>query len=389
MLPGTSTAVASGVLTTTWPDALAWRLRRHHLDPVGRGSVAEVVGDLVAVAAQLDPAVAELGLRLRRRTSVPGDVARAVADGTLVRSFAFRGAVHLMTPASAAVHLALRASSRMWERPSWQTFYRLAPDDWPALRAAVRDALADGPLTRTALARAVTADLRFAHLGPAFTDPAVTFLKPLAWQGDLCLAPSADGELTLRRVDTLPGWPGVPALDEAGPRAVEAYVRAYGPASTDNLRYWLVEGLGVRRALVPGWVEGLGDRLVTVEVDGEPRLVHRDDVDALAAARGRAPALRLLPKYDPWVLGPGTADPRVVPTALRPDVSRGAHLVVAGGVVVGTWALTRGEVTVTASDGRVPRDELDAEAARVATLAEEIAAAGVSRGGRARARDRS
>ncbi|WP_307844537.1 DNA glycosylase AlkZ-like family protein [Actinotalea solisilvae] len=373
------------MLTSTWSDALTWRLARHHLDPVGPASVAEVVGDLVAVAAQLDPAVAELGLRLRRRASEPGDVGRAVAEGTLVRTFAFRGAVHLMTPASAATHLALRASSRMWERPSWRSFYRLEPSAWPALRAAVREALAGGPLTRTELASAITASPRFAHLGPAFTDPAVTFLKPLAWQGDLSIAPSRDGQLTLQSLEGNPAWPGLPTLDDAGPRAVEAYVRAYGPASPDNLRYWLVEGLGVRRALVPGWVDALGDRLLTVEVDGEPRLVHRDDVDAFAAARAH-PVVRLLPKYDPWVLGPGTADVRVVPPDLRQDVSRGAHLVVAGGVVVGTWTLARGEVVATVPDGVVAREDLGAEAARVAALAEGLVGAGAGRAGRARPR---
>lgn len=358
------------MLTLTWPSALAWRLGRQLLDPVGSTSVAGVVAALGAVAAQLDPASAELGVRTRCRTSEPGDVARALAEGRLVSTFAFRGAVHLMTPDAAAVHLALRAASRMWERPGWQSHYRLAPDDWPGLRAAVREALADGPLTRAELAAAVTSTSRFGHLAEAFTDPSATFLKPFAWQGDLCLGPAREGRMTLQGLAANPRWSGPVALDVAGPRAVEAYVRAYGPASAANLRHWLGEGLGVRQTQLRAWVEACDDALVTVRVDGEERWVHRDDVDGLAAARPGA-GVHLLPRYDQWVLGPGTADERVVPPDLRARVGRGADLVVAGGVVVGTWTL-RGPTVATSWGGPVPSpdilDALDGEVARLAGL---------------------
>lgn len=365
------------MVATTWPTALAWRLRRHLLDPVAGASVPDVVGRLAAVPAQLEPAWAELAVRTRTAASQPGDVDRAVADGSLVRTFAFRGAVHLMTPDLAAVHLALRASSRMWERASWRTFYDLEPSDWPALLEAVQDALVDGPRSRAELASAVTARPRFAHLEAAFTDPSLTFLKPLAWQGALCLGPTGEGTLTFRSLRTVPGWTGLPDLDDAGPRAVATYLGAYGPATPDHLRYWLTEGLGVRRTLLPRWFGALGDEVATVDVDGEPRLALRTDLDDLlaldASVRERAShgTVRLLPRYDPWVLGPGTADPHVVPPALRSDVSRGAHLVVLDGVVAGTWTRRGDDLTVTWPDGAPPRavdDALDAEVARLAAL---------------------
>jgi hypothetical protein len=274
-----------------------------------------------------------------------------------------------MTLDQAGAHLALRASSRMWERPSWRSFYGLTSADWPALRASVREALADGPLTRAELAAAVAAQPRFGHLAPAFTDPSATFLKPLAWLGDLSLGPFRDGQVTLQRLDRHAGWTGLPDLDEAGRRAIEAYLRAYGPASVNNLQYWLGEGLGVRRALIREWLARLSGRMCTVEVDGEPRLVLREDVDELAAARPTN-AVRLLPKYDQWVLGPGTADVHVVPAAARSEVSRGANIVVAGGVVAGTWRLT-GDAVVTswpADAAACAPEHLDHEVGRLARI---------------------
>lgn len=357
------------MLSLTWPGALAWRMRRQLLDPVGSTSTAGVVGTLGAVAAQLDPAVAELSVRTRLRSSRPGDVGRALDEGRIIKTFAFRGATHLMTPDKAGVHLALRAASRMWERPSWQSYYELTPADWPALREAVREALADGPMTRAELAATVAAHPRFRHLASAFTDPSATFLKPLAWHGDVSLGPLRDGQATLQRLDGNPRWTGLPDLDEAGRRAIEAYVRVYGPASADHLQYWLGEGLGVRRVLIREWIARFGDRLCTVEVDAEPRLVLREDLDELAATPPTS-AVRLLPKYDQWVLGPGTADVHVVPTAVRSDVSRGANVVVVGGVVAGTWSLT-GDAVVTSwsADAQMPaNDDLGTEVARLAGI---------------------
>lgn len=92
---------------------------RQFLAPVGTETVEEVVGRLGALPAWSgDP---ELAVRMRRGRSEAGDVDQALADGRLIKVFAFRGATHLMTPGDAGVYLALRAAGRMWELPSWQS----------------------------------------------------------------------------------------------------------------------------------------------------------------------------------------------------------------------------------------------------------------------------
>lgn len=355
-------------VSVTWPQALAWRMRQQLLDPVGSASVADVVRRLGAVPAQSDTA-AELAVRTRMSRSEPGEVARALDRGDLVKTFAFRGATHLLTPEEGGIYLALRAASRMWELPSWQDHYGLSPADWPRFRATVREALADGPRTRAELGAAVTADRRYRHLGFAFADDAGTLLKPLAWQGDLAFGLPRDGRPTFQRPDRSPPWAGIPDVEEAGPRAVAAYVRAYGPTTPDHVHYWLGDGLGAGRKRIRSWLTGLSDRLAEVHVDGTPALVLREDVDSLAAAKA-TDAVRLLPGHDQWVLGPGTADPHVVPPARRAAVTRKSDLVVAGGVVSGTWSVAgdRAVVSWFPELGTPPQDALVEEVARVADL---------------------
>lgn len=352
-----------------WSQAMAWRMRRHLLDPIGTESVAGVVRRLGAVPSQPDTA-AELAIRTRRQASQPGDVADALAEGSIIKSYAFRGATHLLTPEEGGVYLALRCASRMWELPSWQEFYGLAPRDWPPLRAAVQEALADGPLTGDGIGAVVTRRRQFRHLAPAFTEHSGTFLKPFTWHGDMCFGPTNVGRATFQLLADNPRWRGLPDLDEAGPRAVEAYFRTYGPATPKHLHYWLGEGLSAGRKRIQSWIAGLSERLVELDVEcGGTAYILRDDLDDLAAAP-KASSVRLLPSYDQWVLGPGTADAHIVPPARRALVTRGANLVIAGGVVSGAWSRTDDQVSTAwfTEAGPPPREALADEVVRLSAI---------------------
>src|SRR5881275_1652537 len=106
----------------TWPQVLAWRMRRQLLDPVGAASVPGVVRRLCGVQTQV-ASFAELAVRVRRRTSRRGEVGRALAEGRLVKTWAMRGTLHLLTPEEGGAYLSLLAAGRSWERESWQKYF--------------------------------------------------------------------------------------------------------------------------------------------------------------------------------------------------------------------------------------------------------------------------
>ncbi len=351
----------------SWGQALAWRMERQLLDPVGDESVAGVVRRLGAVPS-MDEGLAELAVRVRRTASKPGELAKALVDGEVIKAFSFRGAMHYMSPEEGGAFLAVRCAGRQWELPSWVDFYELAPDDWPAFRATVREALTDGPLTIAELGAAVTAHQRYRNLKPVFDEGAGTLIKPLTWQGDMSFGPPRDGHHTFQRLDTNPRWKAWD-LDEAGPYAVEHYVRSYGPATADHVHHYLGGNLSAGRKRLNGWLAGMRDRLTDVEIEGEACVVSNADVDELRAAEPTK-TVRFLPGHDQWVMAPGTKDEHVTPTSRRDPVTRKANPVIVGGVVCGTWAAKGQVLTVTwaVDAGRVPRQAIAEEAARVGGL---------------------
>jgi Winged helix DNA-binding domain len=359
-------------LGVTWPQALAWRMRRQLLDPVGSLPVHGVVRRLGAVQAQVASS-AELAIRVRRRTSRKGEVARALADGRLVKTWAMRGTLHLLTPDEGGAFLALMAAGRSWERSSWVKYFGMTPAQMERLRGVVREAIADRPLTREELIEAVGRKRGFKSVAEGLRSGWGTLLKPIAWQGDLVFGPSAGTRVTFITPQAASArWAGLPDPDEAAPIAIRAYLGAYGPATVDTFSDWVAGGWFSKK-LMRSWFADLGDALAEVEVDGEPAFILAEHADELAATKPTS-AVRLLPGFDQYVLGPGTKDGNVTPAARRGDVSRTAGwispVVVAGGVVRGTWEVD-GDVARIAwfkEAGRVPRTAIGDEVDRLSGI---------------------
>ena len=172
-----------------------------------------------------------------------------LAAGDLMKTWAMRGTLHLLTPHEGAALLALMASGRSWERPSWQRYFGVSPHEMDELASMVVEILDGRSLTREELVVELTAGTGHDHLAEALRSGWGTVLKPLAWQGHLCYGPSAGNRVTFARPDqVLRGWNGLPGLDEAASVAIPAYLGAFGPATPDRFGDWLAGGwFGKRR----------------------------------------------------------------------------------------------------------------------------------------------
>jgi winged helix DNA-binding protein len=361
------------VIHVTWPQALAWRMRRHEIDPPGHLPADHVVARLAGVQAQVASS-AEFAIRIRSDSVPAGGVAEALARGDLMKTWAMRGTLHLLMPEEAGPALSLLASGRPWERPAWQRYFGMDPSTMERFRDVVIEALDGRTLTREELIAVVVAKPGMEHVGERLRSGWGTLFKPVAWQGGLCFGPQAGNRVTFRRPDQAsPRWAGVPDPEIAGPRALIAYLDAYGPSTPNGFRNWLSRGL-IPAKRVRGWIDELGDRLTAVDLEGETAWVPTEHADALATAKPST-AVRLLGGFDQWVLGPGTDDGHVIPAPRRASVSRTAGWIVpvavVGGVVSGTWEQDGHVVRVAwfREAGPAPRRELKAEVARLSRIA--------------------
>ncbi len=357
----------------SWRQALTWRLSRQLLLPVIDLPAVAVVRRLCGVQAQLTSA-AVLAVRVRQRRSTAGEVTAALARGELIKTWAMRGTLHLLAPEQAGDLLSLLAAGRPWERPSWVRAFGLPPDQVERLRSTVRQALDGAVLTREELVAEVAKRTGSEQVSRALRSGWGTVLKPLAFQGDLCFGPNQGNRVTFTAPEAAsPAWRGLPDADEAGPRAVLAYLGAYGPATVEGFRNWLSRGRIPKRRLVQ-WFEAVAGQVAEVDVEGTRAYIPAEHLDELLVSPPPSPVVRLLPGFDGWVLGPGTEDTHVIPPARRSAVSRQsgwiAPLVLVDGVVRGTWELSADAIRVAwfQESGLPPATALDAEVGRLARI---------------------
>ena len=353
----------------SWAQALAWRMRRHHLDPRDGGSALEVVRRLCGVQAQVASAAA-LAVAVRQAKPSNSGLSRAVSRRSLVRTWAMRGTLHVLAADEAASYLSLLASARTWEKGSWQKAF-LPAARMSRLADAVSATLESGAeLDRDELIAAVAEQSGDRALAEEIRSSWSAVLKPLAWQGLLCNGSVRGSRVTFTTpAARIRGWSGLPDPDEAAGHVIPAYLGAHGPATMAGFDQWLLRG-ATPKARLRQWFAELGDGVAEVEVDGTTAYLRAEHVDDVAAAKPST-AVRLLPGFDQYVLGPGTSDPNLVPPAHRAAVSRAggwiSPVVVSRGRVAGTWEADE-EVAVDLFGKRVAAKPLAAEVARMQRL---------------------
>lgn len=292
-------------------------------------------------------------------------LAAGAEAGTVIRSYALRGGSYFFTPLTGADLLTLRGLTAVWRTPRFQRQGSFSLSDWQPLREAVHAACADGPRTRQEIKDAVCSDPALSPLSHGLDGAgADSLFKPLHWWGDICFGPPRGGAATFRWLADDPIWPGLQDPEVAGPRAICAYAHAYGPVTRDNLGYWLTEGLSVPKRTVTRWVSVCPD-LVEVSVGGRDAFALESDLDEMTRSEARGD-LVLVPAFDPWLMGPGTADERLLSPARRRLFSQGAQAIIRGGIVAGAWTISSGQVHLRwfAEQGPPPVEDLERQIER-------------------------
>ena len=271
-----------------------------------------------------------------------------------------RDTVHLHLPEDALALPVWAAPVREREVKASQSIGDAREVDRAAFSAAVHDALADGPLAQRNLG---------ARLAERFPDHTATQLGQLARVTEVlvqlpprgCWKPTAS---TAVGYDFATRWLGAPLAEPDVPAIVRRYLRAYGPASANDITTWS----GITR-LGP-IVKAMDD---LVQHEGPDGKVLLDVADAPVAEEDTPAPLRLLGLYDNVWLAHAGRDRVTTPERRKAWMGTNgglANTIFVDGWLEGLWRIVDGHIEIEALRPftRAERSQLGDEVARVEAL---------------------
>ncbi|MER5766593.1 winged helix DNA-binding domain-containing protein [Streptomyces sp. NPDC001985] len=371
--PPTATASKRPPVKLSWDQVLAWRMHQHHLvERVPAEKVFDVTNDICLLHAQLLSS-AELSLWARIDGLEANWLENALWDERkFVKTWAMRGTLHLIPARDYPNWQGALNGYQHYLKPSWLRGFRVTEEEMDALLPAISSALDGGSmLTREELAEAVVRKTDFPSLGEKLRDSWGALLKPASFQGRLCFAPNRDRNAQFTTPDLwLDGYQPVPP-EEGLELMTRRYLRAFGPATREDYARWSAH----TPAAAGRMIKSLGDEVTEVEVEGYTAWMRTEDA-AAAVEAGPGGTVRLVPAFDPWVIGASRSVDAQCPDAFRERVYRKqgwiSPVLLVDGRMHGIWNVENkgGRTSVTIEPFTdVPakvRKAAEAEAARLA-----------------------
>lgn len=333
-----ATGGGNSIPRLTWPRVLSFRLRRQGLaSRTARDRLAEAAGEATGIQAQLSSA-AEIGLWCRVEGIHPRDVERALwKERTLIKTWAMRGALHLLPAEELAVYLGGLRREGLLREKQWMSRHGLKEDDFQRMSHAVSDALTSGPLTRRELADAVVSTIgRAARPWVEHTWGGVVRLACM--EGLACFGPDRGREITFVSMeDWLPDFAEEPK-EHAETALARRYLRAHGPASPKDFASWSGMRVTTAREI---WRRMEGE---IAEVSLEGRKAHILAEDLQFANQPPIESVRLLPHFDTYLLAHGDKGHLVDDTYYKHIYRKAgwvSRTLLVNGRAAGTWSARR------------------------------------------------
>lgn len=313
------------------------RMRAQRLHPkAAAASVDALLQGVCSLQAQ-ELAAAHLAVRARSGGLRLEHVRRArEVERTLALTWCMRGTLHLV----AAEDLAwlLPFCGPLYIHKGQRRYKELGLDAQTRAKAAeiMRDVLHErGPLTRPELAQ-----LLAAQAIPVAGQAIAHLVSYAALAGVICFGPERGGDLTYVLLEDWLGYQPQP-LDEARllARLARRYLEAYGPATAEDFASWAGIAIGQARA----GLQAIRSELLEVEIPGSTAWMLEGQATWRNAAPA-APVVRLLPRYDAYLLGYRSRDFMVSEAYARrihPGGGQIQQCVVLDGCAVAVWRALR------------------------------------------------
>lgn len=277
----------------------AFRMQRHGLDDARTGDPAQLAAQMCGAQAQLQ-SEATLQLWARNHQLTREAIDQALwRDRTLVKTSAMRQTLHLLPAQDYPIYISALKKSRTDALFKIMKKFGITRKQLDALNMLIVEALKNGPQTSAALLEAIrpkiSAQLK-AYLERAWS---IQLFRLALVEGLISYAEDARNKPTfVLTADWLPGVASVPA-SRAQRLLLQRYLRAYSPATPADFGKW--SGMPAREVRVL-W-HANRDLLHEISSEFGPASVLKSDRDRLAQIPSVGDSLRLLPRFDPFLLG--------------------------------------------------------------------------------------
>ncbi len=351
----------------------AFRLTRHHFLDQHQTALTTVCQDVCGTQAQV-MAAARMALWARMHELTGAEIHSALWEKrTLVRTSCMRQTLHLIPASDFSIYIPALRRSRGEALFRIMSKFGITRREADAMNEAVVEALRGGPMTLRDLTEHIKpkAGKRVRKWMARFW----SVVRPAIVEGLVCYGPDRGQEATFVRVDQwLPGQREV-SEEEAKQVLLRRYLGAFGPATLRDFSKWA--GMPIREATAV-W-ESLDEELVEISVEKNKGSVLRNDFRQLRNSELRAPVLRLLPSFDPYVLGHVEKD-HLVDDRHYKRVYRDqwwiSPVVLLNGRIIGTWSYPRRgkrmslEVRLFEKGSKMIRARIEEEAASLGRFLE-------------------
>jgi hypothetical protein len=257
--------------------------------------IEQILDEVCGVQAQDMPA-ARLAIHKRNSDLHLADIEQARQEtGDIVHTWAMRGTLHLLSREDARWLVPFFAPTfiagdrRRMVELGWDDERSLA-----GLKLVEKALVEQGSLTRLEIA-----DLLKQNSLPSEGQAPVHLIYRAAWEMILVQGPDHGKKPCYVPFDTWVGKAEAVAPGEDVARLIRCYLQAYGPASPEDFAAW--SGLRISE-IRPVW-QALKGNFATVEIEGRVAWMIPSRLEELDSLLTQAPIVRLLPRFDNYLLG--------------------------------------------------------------------------------------
>ncbi len=321
-----------------WSQVSAFRFKRHHLPSNQLENPVNISGDVCGIQPQVLSA-AKLAFGARLADNTHHAIEAALWDSRkLVKTSCLRQTLHIIPSVNFSIYINALKNSQHSALNRIMSRFNITQKEREDLNNHIINTLSNGPLTKQKLANTVKKKVsKNVKMG---MEKVWNPFKSVMADGLVCYYPIQGQKTTLVLTgDWLPEYEDIPA-QEAKRKLLMQYLRAYGPAVPQDFSKWS----GIAMSEVAEIWRQIKHKLSKMNIGTDQKYILTEDYDVLKNTSKIEDNVRLIPGFDPYLLGHRTKN-HLVDSQFYKKVFRNqgwiSPVILLNGKIYGVWSYNK------------------------------------------------